>query len=73
LWSVSCITVVVSFFIAGLLVSRASSASITWELNASRWRPAFSSHLYFEVFVVMLVSGLKPDVQAWKPDNPKPK
>jgi hypothetical protein len=27
------------------LVSRASSASITWELNASRWRPAFSSHL----------------------------
>jgi hypothetical protein len=37
--------VVVSFFIAGLLVSRAISASITWELNASRWRPAFSSHL----------------------------
>jgi hypothetical protein len=37
--------VVVSFFIAGLLVSRASSASITWELIASRWRPAFSSHL----------------------------
>src|SRR5277367_3584576 len=45
LLSVSCIIVVVSFFIAGLLVSRASSASITWELNASRSRPAFSSHL----------------------------
>jgi hypothetical protein len=43
--SVSCIIVVVSFFIAGLLVFRASSASITWELNASRWKPAFSSHL----------------------------
>jgi hypothetical protein len=27
------------------LNSRASSASITWELNTSRWRPAFSSHL----------------------------
>ena len=45
LLSASCIIVVASFFIAGLLVSRASSASITWELNASRWRPAFSSHL----------------------------
>jgi hypothetical protein len=45
LLSVCCIVVGVSFFIAGLLVSRASSASITWELNASRWRPAFSSHL----------------------------
>jgi hypothetical protein len=30
---------------AGLLISCASSASITWELNASRRRPAFSSHL----------------------------
>src|SRR6516225_7575400 len=37
--------VVLGFFMAGLLVSCASSASITWELNASRRRPAFSSHL----------------------------
>jgi hypothetical protein len=29
----------------GLLISCASSASIIWELNASRWRPAFSSQL----------------------------
>ena len=36
---------VLGFLIAGLLVSCASSASITWELNASRRRPAFSSHL----------------------------
>src|ERR1017187_6353722 len=36
---------VLAFFIAGLLVSCASSASITWELIASRRRPAFSSHL----------------------------
>jgi hypothetical protein len=37
---------VLGFFIAGLLIlSCALSASITWELNASRWRPAFSSHL----------------------------
>ena len=36
---------VLGFLIAGLLVSCASSASITWELNACRRRPAFSSHL----------------------------
>src|SRR5580704_10908300 len=33
---------VLGFFIAGLLISCASSASITWELSASRRRPAFS-------------------------------
>jgi hypothetical protein len=33
LLSVSCIIVVVSFFIAGLLLSRASSASITGSLT----------------------------------------
>ena len=36
---------VLGFLIAGLLVSCASSASITWELNACRRRRAFSSHL----------------------------
>jgi hypothetical protein len=36
---------VLVFFIAGLLISSASSASITWELTASRRRPDFSSHL----------------------------
>jgi len=36
---------VLTFFIAGLLISCASSASITWERIASRRRPAFSSHL----------------------------
>jgi len=34
---------VLIFFIAGLLC--ASSASFHWERIASRWRPAFSSHL----------------------------
>src|SRR6266568_3590471 len=34
---------------AGLLISCASSASITWELNASRRRPAFSSHLLSQI------------------------
>ena len=36
---------VVSFSSPVSSISRASSASITWELNASRWKPAFSSHL----------------------------
>ena len=30
-------------------ISCASSASITWEFNASRWRPDFSSHLFASV------------------------
>jgi hypothetical protein len=36
---------VLTFFVAGLLISCASSTSITWERIASRPRPAFSSHL----------------------------
>ena len=42
------------FLIAGLLVSCAPSASITWELNASRRRPASSSHLFSLVDLVTI-------------------
>jgi hypothetical protein len=40
------LVMVLGFFITGLLISSASSASITWELKASRRRPDFSSHLF---------------------------
>ena len=38
-----------NLFIAGLFISCASSASITWEPIASRRTPAFSSHLFSTV------------------------
>jgi hypothetical protein len=51
---------VLGFFIAGLLVSCASSASIPWELNASRQRPAFSSHLLAQRDDLLLVEVCEP-------------
>jgi hypothetical protein len=62
---------------AGLLVSCASSASITWELNASRRRPAFSSHLLATVdeaynwFGLSIVVSISLDTRL--PHRPFPK
>jgi ABC-type Fe3+ transport system permease subunit len=45
------LAVVLTFFIAGLLLSLVlQSTSITWERTASRRRPAFSSHLVTTVW-----------------------
>jgi hypothetical protein len=40
---------VLGFLIAGFLISCTASASMTWEINASRRTPAFSSHLFSAV------------------------